>query len=185
MSALAQAPTSLPQLVTEFLSSAIHLILFSRRLYPEETFERRRLFDVQVYRSRHPELAEYISFAVRGVQEMLQRGEADALVLLIHAPAIVGSGAAAPGRVVEKFVFELAAAAGDAPPDVDLAPLRAQLRGFLLKLHVCDSLLSPLPCEPHELSFTLEIHSQACCAPPSRLPREALTLRVALCTARR
>ena len=50
----------------EFLTAAIHLILFARRVYPEDSFERRRLFNVPVQLSRHPELREYIAGVVAG-----------------------------------------------------------------------------------------------------------------------
>jgi len=38
------------QAVLECVSALVHLVLYTRRVYPEETFERRRLFDVVVYR---------------------------------------------------------------------------------------------------------------------------------------
>ena len=74
------------------------------------------------HRSRHPELTDYISFVTRGMQEMIQRGEADALVLLIHA----STDSKAAASVAEKFVFEFATTSTVPPVDLDLAPLRAQ-----------------------------------------------------------
>lgn len=38
------------QAVLEFVRALVHHVLYTRRVYPEETFERCRLFDVVVYR---------------------------------------------------------------------------------------------------------------------------------------
>ena len=151
---------SAEDVLCEFFAAAAHLILHARRVYPAELFERRRLFDVVVFRSRHPELNDYIDLAVRGVRELLQRGEADAMVLAILAAPPGGTADPQPA-VVERFRFELAATpqgAHQRQPDVDA--LQAQLRGFLLKLHFCETLLGPLPLSAGELSFRIEAHSQ-------------------------
>ena len=102
------AATSAPMhaMLIDFLSAAVQMVLHTRGLYPDETFERCRLWDVQVFRyalaspsaartrvhrvvgallrTRHAELAEYITGALNGLAELLRRGEADALVMLIH-----------------------------------------------------------------------------------------------------
>jgi hypothetical protein len=48
------ADASLAPLLTEFLTAAVHLILYSRRVYPADAFEQRRLYDVRVYRWATP-----------------------------------------------------------------------------------------------------------------------------------
>ena len=50
---------------------AIHSILYLRQIYPVDLFARRKKFDLPVWRSRHPELNEYISGAVKAVGEEL------------------------------------------------------------------------------------------------------------------
>lgn len=52
------------QVVCEFLEAVIHHVLYSKGLYPPESFERRRLYGIGVQRSRYPELVTYISQAV-------------------------------------------------------------------------------------------------------------------------
>ena len=141
--------------LVEFLRVAVHLVLYTRRVYPPEIFERRRYLDVAVFRSRHAKLNEYIDLAVDGARDLLLRGEANSFVLIIlGAPAAGG-----PSVVLERFRFELVwvdrAASASAAASAELA---AQLRGFLLKLHVCDTLLVKLP-TAHSLSFELELHS--------------------------
>lgn len=199
--------SALASTLCEFLSASAHLILYVRRVYPEEVFERRRLFDVAVYRSRHAELNDYISNAVHALQALLQRGEADAMVLNIMgaSPTLpLGAGSRSP-RLLESFRFEIrpnsrgggagssygddhvgmrGATAGarersersfwfSGDEEADVGALQMQLRGFLLKLHVCDAVLAPLPVQSSELSFSIELHSQpAHCEEP--LPTELL-----------
>ena len=145
--ASSSASSPLHDALCDFLSAAIHLILYARRVYPRDIFERRRHLDVTVFRSRHKELNEHVALVVRGARGLLERGEADALVV-----AILGSR----GEALERFRFELRLASDGRV--VDVPALLAQLRGFLLKLHVCDSLLAPLPAD-QELSFTTELHT--------------------------
>ena len=114
MEARAAASAPMHAMLVDFLSAAVQMVLHTRGLYPDETFERCRLWDVQVvryalagpsaaharmhravgalFRTRHAELAEYISGALDGLAELLRRGEADALVMLIHdGGAVCGS----------------------------------------------------------------------------------------------
>lgn len=146
--------------LVDFLTAAVHLILHERAIYPREVFERRRLFDVSLYRSRHAELNEYVDLAMGGVRELLRRGEADALVLAVLAPPEAGSGG--HPAVLERFRFELRVEPSGRQDGARAAEraeaLCAQLRGFLLKLSFCESLLAPLPAGV-ERSFRLELHS--------------------------
>jgi mitotic spindle assembly checkpoint protein MAD2B len=52
----------------EYLEAMIHQVLFSRRLYPTESFERQRLYGIAVQRARHPELTHYVARAVAGLK---------------------------------------------------------------------------------------------------------------------
>ncbi len=141
---MSAAPRSAVDELCDFLSCAVHLVLWARRVYPRETFERRRHLDVTVFRSRHVELNEYITLIVQGARQLIERREADRLVLAVRS-----------GRIVlEHFRFDLRYE-GRA---IDLDALRQQLRGFLLKLLVCDALLGPLPNDA-DLDFTAELHT--------------------------
>ena len=145
-------------LVEQFLDVAIHLILRTRRVYAPEIFERRRFLDVTVFRSRHIELNEHIALVAEGAKTLLERGEADALVVSIMGAPREGG----PRAVLERYLFEFRqsdrAAAAAAATDDDHEAMRAQLRGFLLKLHVCDTQLAPLPADA-DLSFACELHT--------------------------
>lgn len=134
----------------DFLACALHLVLYARRVYPREIFERRRHLDVTVFRSRHVELNEYLALIVQGARQLMERGEADTLVVTIRAGYDV---------VLERFRFDLSYDGRAVALDV----LREHLRGFLLKLLVCDSMLGPLP-STARLDFTAELHTK-----PSRV----------------
>ncbi|KAL1528269.1 hypothetical protein AB1Y20_009626 [Prymnesium parvum] len=144
------------EVLREFLAAACHMILHSRHIYPREIFERRRLFDVTVFRSRHKELNEYIDMAVHGVCELLQRGEADAMVLAVLGPPTLHSPDLHP-VVHERYRFALSFTPHATTGTSDLS---AQLRAFLVKLHFCDSLLSPLRIDATKLTFRIEAHSK-------------------------
>jgi len=126
-------PGEVAGLVCEFLEVVIHQLLCIRELYPPETFERRRHFNVPVQWARHPDLREYIHSAVTNLHSHIQQGVVEKVALLVtdsnHIP-------------VEKFVFKVSlkqlSKAG-----VPAQHLEFALRGFLLKLSVCSPLLSP------------------------------------------
>ena len=52
------------ELVCEFLEVVTHEILYLRKIYTREIFERERLYGIVVHKSRHPELNLYVSDAL-------------------------------------------------------------------------------------------------------------------------
>ena len=106
---------------------------------------------------------------MQGLAELLRLGTAEAFVILI-GPSLAAAGMATQSSaelelhtppVLERFVLELRNGGPDGPTasTLDLVSLRAQLRGFLLKLHVCNSMLSSRRAQ--ELTFSIEIHSRS------------------------
>ena len=156
-----------------FLEVAVHLTLYTRRVYPREVFERRRYADVTVYQSRHRELTSYVSSIVHGARQLMTRGELDALILSMRKGD--------HGEVLERFRFDLSL--GSSATAIDLDQVRSHLRGILLRLHTCDTLLLPLPfAELHDLAtggvdgltFSVELHTQATRASAGPLPASGL-----------
>ena len=70
------------ELLTEFLEVAIHVILCERRVYPEAIFTSQRAFGVPVKMSRHPEVNDYISTALRDARPLLDADAVENVVLL-------------------------------------------------------------------------------------------------------
>ncbi|CAM9301904.1 unnamed protein product [Ectocarpus sp. 8 AP-2014] len=61
-------------ILVEFLEAATHSLLHSRRAYPQDIFERRRKYGVQVWMSRHPELNAYISEVLLRAKSLMEQG---------------------------------------------------------------------------------------------------------------
>lgn len=62
----------------DFLTVAIHTILFERKIYPEHSFIKARKYNFPVRQSRHPKVCKWIQDAVAAVEaEMLRVGQVD------------------------------------------------------------------------------------------------------------
>ncbi|KAJ3021969.1 MAD2 mitotic arrest deficient-like 2 [Thoreauomyces humboldtii] len=130
--------------IIDFLEVAIHQILFVRDVYPSEIFEKRRMYNVAVLMSRHPTLNEYIRNVLTTIKPELQKGQINKVLLILHAPP--------DATPVETFIFNIQPLASDLGGMMDnktdfsvipLADIETHLRGFLLKISVCDSILQP------------------------------------------
>ena len=127
------------ELLTEFLEVAIHVILCERRVYPEAIFTSQRAFGVPVKMSRHPEVNDYISTALRDARPLL---DADAVENVV---VVVADGR---GATVERFVFALGGPRADAACRVDVDAVEATeyaMRGLLAKLALAGTQLPPPP----------------------------------------
>ncbi len=61
---------------SDFLTVAIHTILYERNIYPQPSFLTARKFNCPVRQSRHPKVCKWIQDAVAAVEaEMLKVGE--------------------------------------------------------------------------------------------------------------
>lgn len=65
------AALALVHAFSSFLAVAVHGLLYSRRLYPRETFLSRRAFNVAVHQSRHPDVVKWVQDAVEAVRDEL------------------------------------------------------------------------------------------------------------------
>ncbi|KAK7465356.1 hypothetical protein VKT23_005335 [Stygiomarasmius scandens] len=84
--------------IAEFIEVAIHTILYVRQVYPAEIFVRRKKYDTPVFQSRHPELNEYISGAVKAIADELILGNVDKVVVIIKDKGDVA---------LERFIFSV------------------------------------------------------------------------------
>ncbi|CAK9217443.1 unnamed protein product [Sphagnum troendelagicum] len=124
-------------LVCEFLEVAVHLLLCVREIYPPELFERRRYLNLPVQWARHPELRDYIHSAVTNLKIWIQQG-------VVEKVAVIFVDNSNQTTALEKFIFDFSLKqlirSSLQPNEMEFA-----LRGFLLKLSVCEPLLRPLP----------------------------------------
>ena len=83
---LPQAHTLLTA-ITDFLTVAIHTLLYHRRLYPPETFLAARAYNLAVRQNRHPRVVAWVRGAVDAVAAQLAAAAARHVVVVVHAPA--------------------------------------------------------------------------------------------------
>lgn len=122
-------------LLSEFLEVAIHQVLQLRNIYPAEIFERRRHFNVPVQWISHPELQDYIHSAVTSLKPLIRQGHVQKFAVAFFDRKQIA---------VEKFVFKLSVNQAFRAK-VPVSDLEYALRGFLIKLPLSESLLTPLP----------------------------------------
>lgn len=136
-------------IVVELLEVAINLILYTREIYPQSVFQRRKKYNIPVQMCIHPELRTYISECVSSIRPVLEKGEVEKVVVVVLS---------SKGVPVEKFVFEIVQRPikpHDIRQDPQLTRMEEALRAFCLKLSISDSLLQPLP---SGCSFVMQIH---------------------------
>ncbi|KAF8481437.1 DNA-binding protein [Gautieria morchelliformis] len=135
--------TETARAIVDFLEVAIHNILYVRQIYPVDLFSRRKKYDTPVWRSRHPELNEYISGAVKAVGEELILGNVDKVVVVIKDHNEVA---------LERFIFSIKHMIQPESYDRDERivgaisgnALTQYFRSFLVKLSMVESQLGPL-----------------------------------------
>ncbi|KAI4239232.1 MAG: hypothetical protein LQ349_000542 [Xanthoria aureola] len=152
---------------SDFLTVAIHTILYERDIYPRSSFLAARKFNCPVRQSRHPKVCKWIQDAVAAVEVEMLKCTLSNVSIVIHAPP----PSSAP---LERFLFSTAAFPslpssevltpfnGSPPPAADLPE---QFRATISRLSSLSSALSPLP---PDCSFTLvtELRDDADIHPP-------------------
>jgi len=150
-----QAPTfrTLIAEFTEFLTVAIHTILYERSLYPRTSFLTARRYNHPVRQSRHPKVCEWINDAITAVENELLKGVVASVAVVIFNK---------DNKAMERFVFDASrfpivpTADLDTPlerrdsdgEEVDVLPqidMEEQFRATMSKLTNCQSALKPLP----------------------------------------
>ncbi|KAL9000095.1 MAG: hypothetical protein Q9169_001170 [Polycauliona sp. 2 TL-2023] len=152
---------------SDFLTVAIHTILYERDIYPRPSFLAARKFNCPVQQSRHPKVCQWIQDAVAAVEVEMLKCTLSNVSLVIHAPP----PSSAP---LERFLFstaafpsvpssELLTSFSDNPPPATDLP--EQFRATISRLSTLSSALSPLP---EDCSFTLltELRDGADIHPP-------------------
>lgn len=129
---------------TLFAEAAVHLILYTRELYPNELFEKRLLFGVPVHRCRHPLVSDYVKQIMDSLKPLLISGALESIAVLIFKDG----GSTGSRESIERFVLAFDWLK-EINPNADISLKREELEGvlrsFLLKVTVADALLQPLP----------------------------------------
>ncbi|EDV21985.1 Mitotic spindle assembly checkpoint protein MAD2B [Trichoplax sp. H2] len=136
-------------ILCEFLEVAIHTILYMRDIYPAVIFDKRKKYNVPVQMSCHPQVNEYILSVLHSIKPLLKSDSIRCLALVILDKS---------KRPIERFVFELQPQmASNLKDDALLTRLESGLRAFLLKLNVCDAVLST---NPADCSFAIIVYTK-------------------------
>ncbi|KAH9835931.1 DNA-binding protein [Rhodofomes roseus] len=156
-----EAPLTFNQVVrgiSEFIEVAIHTILYVRQVYPVDLFVRRKKYDTVVFQSRHPALNEYISGAVKAIEDELLLGALDKVVVVIKDKNEVA---------LERFIFALHSLVNvesynrDTSVEEAMTPrsLGQYFRSFLVKLSMIEAQLGQIQ-STEDLSFAIVIELQ-------------------------
>ncbi|KAL5601075.1 hypothetical protein BROUX41_005904 [Berkeleyomyces rouxiae] len=77
----------------DFLTIALHTLLYHRGLYPPRTFLTARAFGAVVHQSRHPAVVAWIAAAADAIKTQIRAGAVERVALVLYAPADRGCGA--------------------------------------------------------------------------------------------
>jgi mitotic spindle assembly checkpoint protein MAD2B len=150
------------QAFTNFLTVAIHTILYERGIYPQSSFLSARKYEFAVRQNRHPKVCEWINDAVDAAEAELLKCTVDRLAVVIHEKQ---------NTPLERFVFDVSrfpivpaseidvtmqrmTADSTKLPILPMVDLEEQLRATMSRLSNCGSMLEPLPTG---CAFTLAI----------------------------
>jgi mitotic spindle assembly checkpoint protein MAD2B len=150
-----QEPTfrTLVAAFAEFLTVAVHTILYERSIYPRTSFLTARRYNHPVRQSRHPKVCDWINDAITAVEAELLKGVVDSVAVVIFSK---------DNKAMERFIFDASrfpavpAEDLDTPlertnedgEEMDVLPhidMEEQFRATMSKLTNCQSALKPLP----------------------------------------
>lgn len=138
---------------TDFLTVAIHTILYERSIYPQTSFLSARKYNFAVRQNRHPKVCEWINDAVAAVEMQLLKGSVARVAVVIYDKS---------NTPLERFVFdvsrfpivpaseidtplEAADEEGERSSVLPLADMEEQCRATMSKLSGCGATLKALP----------------------------------------
>lgn len=150
-----EAPTfrSFVTAFTDFLTVAIHTLLYERAIYPQTSFLSARKYNFAVRQNRHPKVCEWINDAVGAVETELLKGSVERVAVVMYSKQ---------NKPLERFVFDLGrfpvvpAAEVDLPmerldssgskaPILPSVDLEEQFRATMSRMTNCSAALRPLP----------------------------------------
>lgn len=162
---------------TDFLTVAIHTILYERSIYPQTSFLSARKYNYSVRQSRHPRVCKWITDAISSVETELLKGTVSRVAVVVY-----NSKTDTP---LERFVFDLGRfpvvptseantplertnETGDKVAVLPLVDLEEQLRATMARLSECGSVLKPVP---SGCTFTIAIELRDESEPPIGHPQ--------------
>lgn len=96
---------------TDFLTVAIHTILYERAIYPQTSFLSAQKYNLPVRQSRHPKVCEWINDAVAAVETELFKGTVERAAVMIYDNT---------SRPLERYVFDVSRFPAVAASEIDV-----------------------------------------------------------------
>ena len=161
---------------TDFLTVAIHTILYERAIYPQTSFLSARKYNFAVRQNRHPKVCEWINDAVAAVEIELLKGTVQRVAIVMYDKANnplerfmfdVSRFPAVPASEID-MPLEMAGAEGGGSSVLPIVDVEEQFRATMSKLSGCGSTLKPLP---SGCTFTVAIELKGEGEPPIRHPQ--------------
>ncbi|QIW99726.1 hypothetical protein AMS68_005244 [Peltaster fructicola] len=145
---------------TDFLTVAVHTILYERSLYPRTSFVAARKYNFAVRQNRHPKVCEWINDAVTSVEVQLLKSAVDRIAVVIYDKS---------NTPLERFLFDVSPFPIVPEPEIDtplvagddgdavhlpVVDMEEQFRAVLSRLSNCAASLQPIP---QGCTFTIAI----------------------------
>ncbi len=176
--------SSLVSSFTDFLTVAIHTILYERSIYPQSSFLTARKYNFPVRQSRHPKVCQWIQDAVAAAESEMLKCTVARVAIVIYSPL---------QQPLERFMFDLSKfpeiPLTEASTPFERTPTRQnsgkalnvdmeeQFRAVMSKLSVCGGLLKPIPTG---CSFTVAIELKDKVDPPMGHPQPWIPVQPSL-----
>ena len=161
---------------TDFLTVAIHIILYERGIYPKTSFLSARKYNFAVRQNRHPKVREWINDAIAAVSTEILKGSVDRIAVVIYNKR---------NKPQERYMFDVSqfpkiasseldtpmertTASGEKVAVLPTVDMEEQFRATLSKLANCGTALRPLP---EGCTFTVAIELKENGQPPIRHPQ--------------
>jgi mitotic spindle assembly checkpoint protein MAD2B len=173
---------------TNFLSVAMHQILFLRNVYPRATFLPVRAYNYPVRQSRHPKVCDYINDVAIAVESEILKGTITAVTVIISSVRT--------NQPMERYAFDLSGfphvpvgelyttfeerkeEASKPASTAQSIDLESQFRACFARLASACARLTPLP-RDDEFGFTVCIEVREDALPPVGTTKEEQTWIVA------
>ncbi|XP_054721482.1 mitotic spindle assembly checkpoint protein MAD2B-like [Uloborus diversus] len=85
-------------LICDFLEIVFHHILFVKNVYPEISFQKKQMYNIPTWKSRHPGVCRYIQNFINLAKKILESQKKLSLILTITGK---------DGVKIEEFVFKI------------------------------------------------------------------------------
>lgn len=161
---------------TDFLTVAIHTILYERSIYPPTSFLSARKYNFAVRQNRHPKVCEWINDAVTAVETELLKGRVARVAVVIYDKS---------NTPLERFMFDVSrfpvvpASEIDTPLEaaddegerssvLPIVDMEEQFRATMSKLSGCGATLKALP---ERCTYTMAIELKDDAEPPMGHPQ--------------